>query len=155
MRTRLNPARTDLGLERPVDRFPFVPDDPARLAQDCYEAYSIQVSGLVQRLRAIGKPKIVIGVSGGLDSTHALIVAARAMDLASRPRTDILAYTLPGFATSEGTKSNALALCEFLGIPCETIDITPATRVSGYTISCTSAPSPVAQVRPGTGARPV
>lgn len=128
VRTRLNPARTDLGLERPVDRFPFVPDDPARLAQDCYEAYSIQVSGLVQRLRAIGKPKIVIGVSGGLDSTHALIVAARAMDLASRPRTDILAYTLPGFATSEGTKSNALALCESLGIPCETIDITPAAR---------------------------
>ncbi|WP_277063438.1 NAD(+) synthase [Schaalia cardiffensis] len=128
VRTRLNPARTDLGLERPVDRFPFVPDDPARLAQDCYEAYSIQVSGLVQRLRAIGKPKIVIGVSGGLDSTHALIVAARAMDLASRPRTDILAYTLPGFATSEGTKSNALALCDSLGIPCETIDITPAAR---------------------------
>lgn len=128
VRTRLNPARTDLGLERPVDRFPFVPDDPARLAQDCYEAYSIQVSGLVQRLRAIGKPKIVIGVSGGLDSTHALIVAARAMDLVSRPRTDILAYTLPGFATSEGTKSNALALCESLGIPCETIDITPAAR---------------------------
>ena len=128
VRTRLNPVRTDLGLERPVDRFPFVPDDPARLAQDCYEAYSIQVSGLVQRLRAIGKPKIVIGVSGGLDSTHALIVAARAMDLASRPRTDILAYTLPGFATSEGTKSNALALCDSLGIPCETIDITPAAR---------------------------
>lgn len=128
VRTRLNPVRTDLGLERPVDRFPFVPDDPARLAQDCYEAYSIQVSGLVQRLRAIGKPKIVIGVSGGLDSTHALIVAARAMDLLSRPRTDILAYTLPGFATSEGTKSNALALCESLGIPCETIDITPAAR---------------------------
>lgn len=128
VRTRLNPVRTDLGLERPVDRFPFVPDDPARLAQDCYEAYSIQVSGLVQRLRAIGKPKIVIGVSGGLDSTHALIVAARAMDLLSRPRTDILAYTLPGFATSEGTKSNALALCDSLGIPCETIDITPAAR---------------------------
>lgn len=128
VRTRLNPARTDLGLERPVDRFPFVPDDPARLAQDCYEAYSIQVSGLVQRLRAIGKPKIVIGVSGGLDSTHALIVAARAMDLLSRPRTDILAYTLPGFATSEGTKSNALALCDSLGISCETIDITPAAR---------------------------
>ncbi len=128
VKTRLAPARTDLGLERPIDRFPFVPDDPARLAQDCYEAYSIQVSGLVQRLRAIGKPKIVIGVSGGLDSTHALIIAARAMDLLSRPRTYILAYTLPGFATSEGTKSNALALCDSLGIPCETIDITPAAR---------------------------
>ena len=126
--TRLDPPRTDLGLERPVDRFPFVPDDPARLAQDCYEAYSIQVSGLVQRLRAIGNPKVVIGVSGGLDSTHALIVAARAMDLLGRPREDILAYTMPGFATSEGTKSNALELCESLGVPCETIDITPAAR---------------------------
>ncbi len=125
---RLDPPRTDLGLERPVDRFPFVPDDPARLAQDCYEAYNIQVSGLVQRLRAIGNPKVVIGVSGGLDSTHALIVAARAMDLLGRPRTDILAYTMPGFATSEETKSNALALCESLEIPCETIDITPAAR---------------------------
>jgi NAD+ synthase (glutamine-hydrolysing) len=83
-----------------VDRFPFVPDDADRLAQDCYEAYNIQVSGLEQRLRAIGSPKVVIGVSGGLDSTHALIVAAKAMDRLGRPRTDILAYTMPGFATS-------------------------------------------------------
>lgn len=125
---RLDPPRADLGLERAVDRFPFVPDDPARLAQDCYEAYSIQVAGLTQRLRAIGNPKLVIGVSGGLDSTHALIVAARAMDLLGRPRTDILAYTMPGFATSQATKSNAIALCESLGVPCETIDITPAAR---------------------------
>ena len=77
----LDPPRTDLGLERAVNRFPFVPNDPTRLEQDCYEAYNIQVAGLVQRLRAIGNPKIVIGVSGGLDSTHALVVAAHAMDL--------------------------------------------------------------------------
>lgn len=126
--TQLNPPRTDLGLERSVDRFPFVPDDPERLAQDCYEAYNIQVHGLVQRLKAIGNPKIVIGVSGGLDSTHALIVAARAMDMLGRPRTDILAYTMPGFATSDHTKSNAIALCESLDIPCQTIDIRPAAR---------------------------
>ena len=77
---RLDPPSTDIGLRRAVERFPFVPADPARLEQDCYEAYNIQVSGLEQRLRAIGQPKVVIGVSGGLDSTHALIVAARAMD---------------------------------------------------------------------------
>ncbi len=90
-------------LRRPLDRFPFVPDDPARLDQDCYEAFSIQVSGLEQRMRAIGSPKPVIGVSGGLDSTHALLVVARAMDRMGRPRSDILAYTMPGFATSEHT----------------------------------------------------
>ena len=67
------------------------------------EPFNIQVSGLEQRLRAIGDPKPVIGVSGGLDSTHALLVIARAMDRMGRPRSDILAFTLPGFATSEGT----------------------------------------------------
>lgn len=125
---RLDPPRTDLGLERAVDRFPFVPDDPRRLAQDCYEAYNIQVSGLEQRLRSIGSPKVVIGVSGGLDSTHALIVAAKAMDRLGRPRTDVLAYTLPGFATTAHTKTNATVLCERLGVSFEEIDITPAAR---------------------------
>ncbi|AOZ72982.1 NAD(+) synthase [Boudabousia tangfeifanii] len=110
----------------PVDRFPFVPNDESQLAQDCYEAYSIQVHGLIKRLKAIGDAKVVIGVSGGLDSTHALIVAARAMDLMGRPRTDILAYTMPGFATSARTKSNAEKLCEGLGVSFETIDIRPA-----------------------------
>ena len=122
----LEPPTGDLGLRRKVDRFPFVPDDEARLAQDCYEAYNIQVSGLEQRLRAIGQPKIVIGISGGLDSTHALIVAAQAMDRLGRPRTDIIGFTMPGFATSEGTKSNAIHLMESLGITFETLDIRPA-----------------------------
>ncbi|MFF2485963.1 NAD(+) synthase [Microbacterium sp. NPDC058062] len=122
---RLDPPRTDVGLRRTLDRFPFVPDDPARLAQDCYEAFNIQVSGLVQRMRAIGGPKPVIGVSGGLDSTHALLVVARAMDLMGRPRSDILAYTMPGFATSEHTKSNAISLAESVGASIETIDIRP------------------------------
>jgi len=122
----LDPPRTDLGLERAVNRFPFVPNDPTRLEQDCYEAYNIQVAGLVQRLRAIGNPKIVIGVSGGLDSTHALVVASRAMDLLGRPRTDILCYTLPGFATSERTKTNATLLCQYLGTSFQEIDIRPA-----------------------------
>ncbi|MFC5060935.1 NAD(+) synthase [Actinomycetospora atypica] len=124
----LNPPDGDLGLRREVERFPFVPADPARLEQDCYEAYSIQVSGLEQRLRAIGNPKIVIGVSGGLDSTHALIVAARALDRAGRPRSDILAFTLPGFATGERTKGNAQRLCEALGTTFTEIDITESAR---------------------------
>ncbi|KJK11597.1 NAD synthetase [Terrabacter sp. 28] len=122
----LSPPAGDIGLLRKVDRFPFVPDDEARLALDCYEAYNIQVSGLEQRLRAIGQPKVVIGVSGGLDSTHALIVAAKAMDRLDRPRSDILAFTMPGFATSDHTKSNAIALMESLDVTWEELDIRPA-----------------------------
>lgn len=124
----LAPPHTDIGLRRSIDRFPFVPDDADQLALDCYEAYSIQVSGLERRLSAIGHPTVVIGVSGGLDSTHALIVAARVMDRLGRPRSDILAYTLPGFATSAHTKANATALAQSLGVSFAEIDITPAAR---------------------------
>src|SRR4051795_9428700 len=119
----------DLGFRRSVERFPFVPSDVERLALDCYEAYNIQVAGLQQRLRAIGDPKVVIGVSGGLDSTHALIVAAQAMDRCGRPRSDILAFTMPGFATSSGTKSNAHRLMDALGITAEEIDITETAEL--------------------------
>ena len=119
----LDPPAGDIGLLREVERFPFVPSDPERLEQDCYEAYNIQVAGLEQRLRALDYPKVVIGVSGGLDSTHALIVAARAMDREERPRSDILAFTLPGFATGDRTKSNAIRLAEALGVTFEEIDI--------------------------------
>ena len=124
-RFRLDPPDEDLGLERPVERFPFVPADPARLHQDCYEAYNIQVSGLVQRLRST-RGKIVIGVSGGLDSTQALIVAAKAMDQLGRPRTDIVAFTMPGFGTSAGTRTNAHALMDSLGVAASELDIRPA-----------------------------
>lgn len=124
----LDPPRTDIGLLRHLERFPFVPSDADRLAQDCYEAYNIQVFGLEQRLRAIGGAKIVIGVSGGLDSTHALLVAADAMDRLGRPRSDIIAITMPGFATSEKTRSNAQVLSESLGCSFETIDIRPACQ---------------------------
>jgi NAD+ synthase (glutamine-hydrolysing) len=124
----LNPPEGDIGLRRKVDRYPFVPDDPERLALDCYEAYNIQVSGLVQRLQAIGQPKIVIGVSGGLDSTHALIVAAKAMDRLGRPRSDIHGFTLPGFATGKTTKDYATRLATSLGVTFEEIDITAAAE---------------------------
>jgi len=120
---RLDPPSGDIGLRREVERFPFVPSDPSRLEQDCYEAYNIQVAGLEQRLRALNYPKVVLGLSGGLDSTHALIVAAHAMDREGRPRSDILAFTLPGFATGERTKGNAIRLAEALGVTFETIDI--------------------------------
>ncbi len=119
----VDPPSGDIGLLREVERFPFVPSDEARLQQDCYEAYNIQVAGLEQRLRALNYPKVVLGLSGGLDSTHALIVAARAMDREGRPRSDILAFTMPGFATGERTKGNATRLAKALGITFETIDI--------------------------------
>ncbi|MCG9915343.1 MAG: NAD(+) synthase [Phenylobacterium sp.] len=122
------PDFADRGLMRRLDRFPFVPDDPDRLDQDCYEAFNIQVEGLAQRLRSSRTEKIVIGVSGGLDSTHALIVAAKACDLLGLPRGNILAFTLPGFATSDSTKANAWALMRAIGTTAEEIDITPAAR---------------------------
>ena len=118
----------DTGLDRRIRRFPFVPDDPARRDEDCYEAFNIQVEALVKRLSATGSKTLVIGVSGGLDSTHALIVAAKAMDRMGRPRSDILGFTMPGFATGEATKANAWALMRALGCTADEIDIRPAAR---------------------------
>src|SRR3954449_6516502 len=125
----LDPPDVDVGLRREVERYPFVPSDVDRLDLDSYEAYNIQVAALQQRLRAIGDARVVIGVSGGLDSTHALVVAAQAMDRAGRPRSDILGFTLPGFATSSGTKTNAHRLMDALGITAEELDITPTAEL--------------------------
>ena len=123
------PTFEDIGLIRPLDRFPFVPDDPARLDKDCYEAFNIQVQGLTKRIQATKSKHLVIGVSGGLDSTHALIVAAKAFDAVGLPRENILAFTLPGFATSDGTKANAWALMRGIGVTAEEIDIRPTARL--------------------------
>jgi NAD+ synthase (glutamine-hydrolysing) len=117
-----------LALRRLIDRFPFVPPDRAKLREHCYEAYNIQVQGLATRLKAANIERTVVGVSGGLDSTQALIVAARAMDWLGLPRKSVLAYTLPGFATSEQTKGNAWALITALGVSGDEIDIRPAAR---------------------------
>jgi NAD+ synthase (glutamine-hydrolysing) len=125
---RLEPPGGDIGFERRVERYPFVPADVGRLEQDCYEAYNIQVSGLAQRLRATGIGRAVIGVSGGLDSTQALIVCAQAFDRLELPRTDILAYTMPGFATSAHTKANATRLMQALGVTWQELDIRPAAE---------------------------
>ena len=112
--------------ERLYDRFPFVPSDPSQRHRRCYEAYNIQVQGLAKRLQSANIDKVVIGVSGGLDSTHALIVAARAMDLLGQPRAHILAYTMPGFATSDRTLNNAHALMRAIGCQAQELDIRPS-----------------------------
>ena len=111
---------------RLYDRFPYVPSDPALRDQRCYEAYNIQVQGIVKRLQSSRVSKLVIGISGGLDSTHALIVAARAMDVLKLPRSNILAYTMPGFATSQRTMANAKALMAAVGCAAHELDIRPA-----------------------------
>jgi NAD+ synthase (glutamine-hydrolysing) len=119
------PGARKVPLQRRVERFPYVPSDPARLYEDCYEAYNIQVQGLVTRLDATRSKKLVIGVSGGLDSTQALLVACRAFDLLGKPRSDIEAVTLPGFATGEQSKGYALALMQALGVSAREHDIKP------------------------------
>ncbi|MEX0601503.1 MAG: NAD(+) synthase, partial [Rhodothermales bacterium] len=116
-----------LPLIREVERFPYVPSEPGKLDERCYEAYNIQVHGLMKRMKAASIDRIVVGVSGGLDSTQALIVAARTMDRLELSRDNILAYTMPGFATSDRTRENAHALMEALGVTAGEIDIRPSS----------------------------
>ena len=123
------PAGGDIGLDRPIRRFPFVPNRQGKLDEDCYEAFNIQVSALVRRIEATNPKSLVIGISGGLDSTHALLVAARACDTLGLPRSTIRGYTMPGFGTSEGTRSNAWKLMEAIGVTAEEIDIKPTARL--------------------------
>jgi len=122
---RLDAPAGPLPLARAIPRFPYVPDESERLDQDCYETWNIQVTGLLTRLSATGLKKLVIGVSGGLDSTQALIVAARTMDRLGLARSNIIAVTMPGFATSDGTKSAAWALMRGLGVDAREVDIRP------------------------------
>jgi NAD+ synthase (glutamine-hydrolysing) len=112
--------------QRLSDRFPYVPSDPALRDRRCYEAYNIQVQGLVKRLQSCELSKLLVGVSGGLDSTHALIVAARAMDVLQLPRSNLLGYTMPGFATSKRTLADAKALMEAVGCAAHELDIRPS-----------------------------
>lgn len=115
-----------LELRRRVERFPYVPSDPSDCDARCFEAYNIQVHGLMKRLRSTGIEKVVVGVSGGLDSTQALIVAARTMDQLSLPRSNVLGYSLPGFATSERTRGNAHRLMAALKVTAGEVDIRPS-----------------------------
>jgi NAD+ synthase (glutamine-hydrolysing) len=116
----------ELALERRVARFPYVPADPQRRDARCKEVYSIQVQALVQRLSASRMSKVVIGISGGLDSTHALLVCAKAMDALDLPRSNILAVTMPGFATSSRTLQQARRLMAVVGCTASEIDIRPS-----------------------------
>lgn len=116
-------------LERRVERFPYVPSDPSRLDERCAEVYDIQVEGLMKRLQATGLQKVVIGISGGLDSTQAALVAVRAFDRLGLPRRNILGYTLPGFGTSQHTFDSAHALMQALGISADEIDIRAAAQL--------------------------
>ncbi len=118
-----------LPLKRKLDRFPFVPDDPAQLDRDCFEAYNIQVSGLAKRIEATGASRVVIGVSGGLDSTHALIVAARAFDLIGLPRRNIIGVTMPGFATSNSSTQRAWDLMRALDVDAREVSIEPLAQL--------------------------
>jgi NAD+ synthase (glutamine-hydrolysing) len=116
-------------LNRPVRRFPFVPNNEASLDEDCYEAFNIQVDALMRRIEATDAKSLVIGISGGLDSTHALIVASKACDRLGMPRSAIRGYTMPGFGTSDETLANAHKLMDAFEITAEEIDIKPAARL--------------------------
>lgn len=116
----------ELPLERRVPRFPYVPADPRRRDERCKEVYNIQVQALAQRLSASGMSKVVIGISGGLDSTHALLVCAQAMDTLGLPRANILAVTMPGFATSTRTLQQARQLMAVVGCTASEVDIRPS-----------------------------
>ncbi|MBC7803681.1 MAG: NAD(+) synthase [Candidatus Parcubacteria bacterium] len=116
----------NIPLRRDIGRFPYAPSDPATRDARCEEVYRIQVAGLATRMRATGTKKLVIGVSGGLDSTQALLVCARVMDELGLPRKNILAYTMPGFATSTRTRSSAWQLMRSTGASAEEIDIRPS-----------------------------
>lgn len=126
VQVKLDPPAGDLGFQRSVARAPFQAGFAGRSGSAAQEALNIQVSALVRRMVSIGNPKLVLGVSGGLDSTLALVVAAEAMDALGRPRTDILAYTMPGFGTTATTRANAEALALGLGVTFAELDIRPA-----------------------------
>ena len=115
-------------LTRLIDPHPFVPADSAERKQRCEAILTMQAEGLRRRLEHIGCPCAVLGISGGLDSTLALLVAVRALDLLERPRTDMIAVTMPGFGTTHRTRSNAELLCEKLGVTLRTVSIAAAVR---------------------------
>jgi NAD+ synthase (glutamine-hydrolysing) len=120
------PKEKKLLPSRSYERFPYVPADPGKRDERCSEVYEIQVEGLVTRLKATGIKRVVLGISGGIDSTQALLVCAQAMDRLGYPRSDIFAYTMPGFATSARTLEQAHRLMDAIGCHAEEIDIRPA-----------------------------
>jgi NAD+ synthase (glutamine-hydrolysing) len=110
-------------LERMLDPRPFVPEEPAKRTERCREIFSMQVGALAQKLSGAKKNRVVLGVSGGLDSTLALLVAAKTMDFLGLPRTNVHAFTLPSFGTTLRTKGNATRLCQALGVSLGRVNI--------------------------------
>lgn len=117
------------GLERQVSPHPFLPHDEATLARRCWEIFEIQTNALLTRLAATSHPKLVLGLSGGLDSTHAALVCAATLDLAGRARSDLLCVLMPGFGTSTSTRDNAVALARGLGASTLEVGIAEASRL--------------------------
>jgi NAD+ synthase (glutamine-hydrolysing) len=111
---------------RPLAQTPFVPADPAQRAKHCNEIFSIQATGLAKRLKHTNAKRVTIGISGGLDSTLALLVVCRAFDMLGLDRTGIVAITMPGFGTTGRTYANALGLMTNLGVTSREIPIKPA-----------------------------
>lgn len=120
------PVQEQVLLERVYERFPYVPSSLANRDRRCQEVFEIQVQGLVKRLQTTGFKKVIVGVSGGLDSTQTLISCARAMDVLELPRNHVLAYTMPGFATSARTLNQAQGLMAAIGCQSGEIDIRPS-----------------------------
>ncbi len=122
------PREGVLLLERAYDRFPYVSSDLQKTEERCREIYQIQVQGLATRLQAAGFQKVILGISGGLDSTQALLVACRAMDRLGLPRSNVLAYTMPAFGTSERTLAQSVRLMAALRCAAYQIDIRPSCQ---------------------------
>ena len=121
-------GRATGSLRRRIDPHPFLPSDPQTLATRCWEVFEIQSNALATRMRAIGQPKLILGVSGGLDSTHAALVAAQALELCGQPASDLMCITMPGLGTTAATKSNAEILSKALGAHFETISVSEGSR---------------------------
>lgn len=110
-------------LLRKIDRHPFIPSDSTEYNERCSEIFSIQTTGLAKRMTHTGLKKLVLGISGGLDSTLALLVAGQTVDMLDLPRKNIIAITMPGFGTTGRTYENALNLMKSMGVDCREIDI--------------------------------
>ncbi len=115
-------------INRTLDAHPFVPQDPTRRADRCREIFSMQVAALGKKLTGAKQTRLVIGISGGLDSTQALLVSVKTMDYLSLPREHVYAFTLPGFGTTKRTKRNAEKLCRALGVSFEEMNIVKSSR---------------------------
>ncbi len=135
-------------LVNPVDAMPFVPSDRGMLEQRCTEVFGIQTAALAKRLECLGEnPKAVIGVSGGLDSTLALLVATRAFDALDLPRGNITAVTMPGFGTTEHTLNNARTLMKYLGVTCIELDICEAALLEYHELAEATGYKPFGKIQ--------